>query len=254
MKSRYFALACQAAILATNVAVAQPLSVDPPSQISAEIKRAEAAWSAWRASANPKLEQTILTNPNALADIARDEQGALQYLDARRRLFEKIASAFAAQIEALRTANPQWNQAAVEQVERQKLRELLATEERLLADPKGAPDPARQVLLREQRERDIKAVTNLKEAVRHRLEVLETMAGDDGSARKQLDALTTSLEQVRSHFIDVADATETEKTEWQDYFDGLRQIAVRSGVAQQGKGAKGAAPDAGAPGKARRDQ
>jgi len=249
MNPRFLELACLASVLAIRAASAQPLSVDPPSEIAAEIKRAEAAWSAWRTSANPKLERTILTNPNALADIARDEQGALQYLDARRRLFEKMAGAFGAQIEALHAADPQWNQAAVEQVERQKLRELLATEERLLADPKSASDPARQVLLSEQRDRDLKAVAGLKAAVQHRLEVLETLSGDDRSAKKQLDALTTSLEQVRRHFLDVAESTDGEKAEWQDYFDGLRQIAQHSGAAQTSKGAKGAAPDAGTSGK-----
>ena len=252
MTTRYLTLGFQAAILAAGLAPAQSLSVDPPAQISAEIKRADAAWSAWRASANPKLEQTILTNPHALADIARDEQGALRYLDARRRLFDKMAGAFGAQIEALRAAGPQWNTSAVEQLEHQKLDELLATEERLLATPKGPADPARQMLQREQRERDLKTVTDLKGAVRHRLEVLETLTGDERSARKQLDALTSSLEEVRRHFQDVADSTETEAAEWQDYFNGLRQIALRSGVPQQGKGAKDPPADPDAPGKPRR--
>jgi hypothetical protein len=218
------------------------------------LKRAEAAWSTWRASANPKLEQTILTNPNALADITRDEQGAMQYLEARRQLFEKIAGAFGAQIDALRTAGPQWNAPALEKVERQKLNDLLAMEERLLAtSPGSAPDPARQVLLREQLERDLKTISELKAAVRHRLEVLENLAGSERSSRAQLDALVSSLEQVRSHFRDLAEETDAEQGEWKEYFDGLRHIALRSGAARQGKSTP---PDAaaGGPAKARKDK
>lgn len=214
----------------------QALSLDPPSQIGAEIKRTDAAWSAWRAASNPKLEQTILTNPHAIADIARDEEGALQYLDARRRLFHKMAEAFASQIAALRGSNPAWNTAAIDRAEKQKLAELLAAEERLLAVPKGGGgDPAREMLLREQRERDLAAVADLKRTIQHRIESLEAMAGEERTSSQQLDALIGNLEQVRRHFQDLAGSTEAEKSDWQDYFAGLRQIVMRDGMPQQEK-------------------
>lgn len=236
MTVRNFTLTMAIAIILAPTASTQALSVDPPAQIGAEIKRVEAAWNRWRSSANPKLEQTILTNSRAIADVARDEQGAMQYLDARRQLFEKMASAFASQIEALRSAEPAWNTATVEQAEHLKLAEVLATEERLLAVPKGLEgDSARELLFREQQERDLNTVADLKRTIHHRLDTLEAMAGDERAAHKQLEALTANLEQVRRHFQDLANSTDAEKAEWQDYFNGLRQIVVRSGVPQQGK-------------------
>jgi hypothetical protein len=234
---------------------AQALSLDPPAQISAEIKRVDAAWNAWRSSANPKLEQTILTNPHAAADIARDEQGAMQYLDARRRLFEKMAAAFASQIAALRGADPEWDTAAVERAERQKLAELLATEDRLLAVPKGAKsDAARDMLLQEQQEKDLATAAELEHTIIHRLDTLEALAGDERESRAQLDALAANLEQVRQHFHDLASSTDTEKAEWQDYFNDLRKVAVLSGAAQKTKTARPASPDDHGANKAVRDK
>ncbi len=232
--NNHFAVAIQIAFLSA-VASAQPVSVDPSSDIAAEIKRADAAWSAWRSSANHKLEQTILTNPKALADIARDEKGAVQYLDARRRLFEKMAGAFGVQIAALR-ASPSWNGAALEQVERGKLQALLAAEERILAAPaRSGLDPVKQRLDREQQDRDLKDIAELKASVRRRVDGLATLDRKESDSRKQLDALTASLEQVRDHFRDLADSTDAEKAEWQAYFDGLRQIARPAAGEPKGK-------------------
>jgi chromosome segregation ATPase len=255
MTARNVSLALVIVFAFTLAAAAQALSVDPPAQIGAEIKRVNAAWGAWRASANPKLEQTLLTNPHAATDIARDEQGAMQYLDARRRLFEKMAAAFAVQIAAIRTADPEWNRTTVEQAERQKLAELLSAEDRLLKVTKGADaDPARDMLIREQREKDFKTVADLKRTINHRLETLEALAGDEREAREQLDALAGNLEQVRRHFQDLAASTEAEKAEWQDYFSDLRQVVVRSGAAQQSKKANASGAGPGSAAKLPRDR
>lgn len=255
MTARNMALALVIVVVFTLSAAAQALTLDPPAQISAEIKRVDTAWSAWRASANPRLERTILTNPNAVADIARDEQGAMQYLDARRRLFEKMAGAFAAQVAALRRADPEWNRIAVERAERQKLAELLATEERLLRATKGSTaDPARQMLFREQQEKDFDTVTNLKRTISHRLDTLEALAGDEREAREQLDALAGILEQVRRHFQDLAASTDAEKADWRDYFSDLRQVVASSGAPQQSSKPKAGGANPGIADKPRRDR
>jgi hypothetical protein len=225
-------LAC---ILLIGQAGAQALSLDSPSQISLEIKRADAAWRTWRAGANPKLEQTILTNPNALADIDRDEQGAVQYLDARRRVFEKLTEALDVEIEALRTKAPTLSVGKAEKDERQKLSDLLDLQKRITARDADLPDPVKAILLREQREREMKTIDGLNQVVTHRLDILGHLADDERAARQQVDALTSTLDQVRQHFRDMADSSETEKTEWQDYFGGLREIATTSGVAAPSK-------------------
>jgi hypothetical protein len=230
---------------------AQALSLDSPSQISVEIKRAEAAWRAWHAAANPKLEQTILTNPNALLDIDRDEQGAVQYLDARRKVFQKLSDALAVEIEALRTKAPTLSTGSAEKSERQKLGELLELQKRITAQDSNLPDPVKALLLREQRDRDVKTIDSLNQTVTRRLDILGHLADDERAASQQVDALTSTLELVRQHFRDMADSSEAEKTEWEDYFGGLRDIAVTSGVAVpvKGSGGDGLRPSAKNPGK-----
>jgi hypothetical protein len=220
-----------ATILAAAAASGQALSVDPPSQVGTEIKRAEAAWNAWHAAANPKLERTILTNPNALDDIGRDEEGARRYLDARRRIFEKLSIALGAQIAALRRADPVLNTASAHAAERRTLAELVNLEDHVAGLRDTGPESARSAILEEGRGRQLKTIDELKQSVIRRIDTLDHLAGEDSAARRELDRLVSTLESMRRQFDQIAEATEAEKAEWQNYFAGLREIAVRSGVA-----------------------
>jgi len=222
---------------------AQALVLDSPSEITVEIKRAEAAWNAWRAAANPKLEITLLNNPNAIADIDRDQQGAIQYLSARRRVYEKLAGAFAAQIETLRAGDPQLNASAAQKAEKQRLSELLDLENRISAADSALPDPAKDLLRREQRARDLKTINDLERSVTRRLENLGYLNDDERAARQQLDTLVSALDKIRQHFNQMAEATGTEEKEWREYLSGLRDIVTQYGVVQSPKGGKNQRPE-----------
>lgn len=222
---------------------AQSLVLDSPSEITVEIKRAEAAWHAWRAAANPKLELTLLSNPSAIADIDRDQQGAIQYLSARRRVYEKLSNAFAAQIETLMAGDPQLNASATQKADKQRLSELLDLENRISTADSALPDPAKDLLRREQRARDLKAINDLERSVTRRLEILGYLDDDERAAKQQLDSLISALDKIRQHFKQMAEATGTEEMEWREYFSGLRDIVTQYGVPHPPKGGKNARPE-----------